>query len=382
MGARQKAFVMFGIASGAVILYSIMRGVGLKHMAERLSLQIIPNLAQIRIDGQFIYLPIEVKIDNRSREVVPLRVNSVKLKEGENEIADVAAHTGATVYNLRGYSSTKVPMTVEIPLLGRLMFSTIAGIIGAAQNAITVGRSKGAKSGFVELLGDSKAKISAWIGKLNAVVSIEADSIPLSVPLQLGGSSKEVNVRQGPRGVSGLGLAARTDRPIAPLADYVHLLPPASLLKRTDPEVLYGTTGETAVLIRDLARKYKWHTTKLAERLKGKNLNETLGNIYRFVYTHIGYQKDSPTREEVRLPLRTLYDQKGDCDCYSTLIASMLENLGIKYKVRLAGYHNRNYFQHVYIIVPTKEIARGYYVIDPVVEGYNNEEPYTMIKDY
>lgn len=382
MGAKGKAVAMFGIATGAALLYAFMRGVGLKHMAERISVQIVPNLAQIRIDGQFIYLPVEVKVDNRSREVVPLRVNSVKLKDGNSEIADVAASTGAKVYQLRGYSSTRVPMTVEIPMLGKLMFSTITGVIGAAQKAIAAGRAKGAKNGFVELLGDSKAQIVAWVNRLSAVVSIEADSIALSVPLELGGGSKEVNVTNGKATVDGLGLAARTDRPIAPLADYVHLIPPASLLKRTDPEVLYGTTGETAVLIRDLAKKYKWHTTKLAKRLRGKDLNETLGNIYRFIYTHIAYEKDSPTREEVRLPLRTLYDQRGDCDCYATLIASMLENLGIKYKVRLAGYHDRDYFQHVYIVVPTRQNARGYYVVDPVVEGYNNEEPYTMIKDY
>ena len=179
MGAKGKAVAMFGIATGAALLYAFMRGVGLKHMAERISVQIVPNLAQIRIDGQFLYLPIEVKVDNRSREVVPLRVNSVKLKDGNSEIADVAASTGAKVYQLRGYSSTRVPMTVEIPMLGKLMFSTITGIIGAAQKAIAAGRAKGAKNGFVELLGDSKAQIVAWVNRLSAVVSIEADSICL-----------------------------------------------------------------------------------------------------------------------------------------------------------------------------------------------------------
>lgn len=382
MGARRKALVLFGVASGAALLYAFMRGVGLKRMAERLSLQVVPNLAQIRIDGQFIYLPLEVKVDNRSLEAVPLRINSVKLRDGDRELADVSASTGAKVYPLRGYASTRIPMTVEIPLLGNLMLSTITGIIGAAQRAISAGRARGAKQGFLELLGDSRARIEAWVNRLEAVVSLEVDSIALRVPLRLGGSAKGVEVQDGRATVGGLGLAARTDRPVSPLADYVHLIPPASLLKRTDPEVLYGTTGETALLIRDLAKKYKWHTTRLAKRLRGRDLNETLGNIYRFVYTHVGYEKDSPTREEVRLPLRTLYDQKGDCDCYATLIASMLENLGIKYKVRLAGYHNRDYFQHVYIVVPTRAVARGYYVVDPVVEGYNNEEPYTMIKDY
>ena len=67
--------------------------------------------------------------------------------------------------------------------------------------------------------------------------------------------------------------------------------------------------------------------------------------------------------EQVRRPLRTLYDQKGDCDCFATLIGSILENLGIKYKFRVAAYQRG--WQHDYVIVPYEN---GYYTVDPVLD--------------
>ena len=383
MGAKGKAVAMFGIATGAALLYAFMRGVGLKHMAERISVQIVPNLAQIRATWQRLVLPVDVRISNRSLEAVDVRVNSVKLLDGDSEIADIAANTGATVHTVRPYSDTTVSVDIEVPAFGTLTLSTATGITDVIQKAIAAGKGGGGfKDGFVEFLGAGKEKVTAWVQRLTAVVSIEAEGIPLSLPIKLGGETKHVTVENGKASVGSLGLVARTDRKIRPLSDYEHLIPSRRMLLRKDPVVLYGTTSETAVLIREMARQNSWHTKDLAESLAGRDVNATLRNIYNFVYSHVAYVRDSPSKEQVRTPLRTLYDQQGDCDCYATLIASMLENLGIKYRVRLAAYHDRDYFQHVYIVVPTRQNARGYYVVDPVVEGYNNEEPYTKIKDF
>ena len=378
MGARGKAFAMFGVAAGAGLLYALLRGVGLKHMAERVSVQVVPNLAQVRATWQRLVVPVDVRVSNRSIEAVDVRVNSVKLLDGDREIADVAASTGATVHTVRPYSDTTVPVDIEVPAFGTLTLTTAAGLTDVIQRAIAAGRDGGFKEGFVEFLGEGKARVAAWVQRLTAVVSIEAEGIPLSIPIRLGGAKGG----DGGATARGLGLAARSDRAIRPLSDYAHLIPSRRMLLRKDPVVLYGTTAETAVLIREMARQNRWHTKALAERLAGESLDATLRNIYNFVYDHVAYVRDAPTREQVRTPLRTLYDQQGDCDCYATLIASMLENLGVAYRVRLAAYHGRDYFQHVYIVVPTRGNARGYYVVDPVVEGYNNEEPYTMIKDF
>jgi hypothetical protein len=83
--------------------------------------------------------------------------------------------------------------------------------------------------------------------------------------------------------------------------------------------------------------------------------------------------------EQVRRPLRCLYDKKGDCDCYATLIGSMLENLNIPYKFRIAAYNGNENYQHVYVIVPN---GTGYYTCDPVVDRFNYEKPPSKTKDF
>lgn len=116
--------------------------------------------------------------------------------------------------------------------------------------------------------------------------------------------------------------------------------------------------------MREVAERYKSDTATLAQRLNKDGLKETLQNIWNFVYTYIQYVPDSRVREQVRRPLRTLYDQQGDCDCYATLIASMLINLNIPYHFRIAAYSAGRY-QHVYVVVPHDG---GYYVVDPVLD--------------
>ena len=97
------------------------------------------------------------------------------------------------------------------------------------------------------------------------------------------------------------------------------------------------------------------------------------------VVQHIEYVPDSAVMEQVRRPLRTLYDQKGDCDCYATLIGSILTNLGIPFSLRIAKYNGRSYFQHVYVVVREgdKEL-----VVDPVVDKCFYEKKPSEKKDF
>jgi transglutaminase-like putative cysteine protease len=120
-------------------------------------------------------------------------------------------------------------------------------------------------------------------------------------------------------------------------------------------------------------------TKKLAQKLKAANLRDTLRNIWNFVYTYIQYEPDSKLFEQLRRPLRTLHDQKGDCDCYAILIGSVLTNLNIPYSFRVAEYENRGFFQHVYVVVPN---GGGYITVDPVVEKFDYEKPFTKKKDF
>ncbi len=122
-------------------------------------------------------------------------------------------------------------------------------------------------------------------------------------------------------------------------------------------------------------------TKQIAKILKGNTLHETCGNIWDFVYNHIQYAKDKDGVEQIRRPARSWHDRtRGvDCDCYTVFISSILSNLGIPHTYRITKYKNRDYFQHIYPIVPTKN--GSYITIDCVVNKYNYEEPFTEKKD-
>ncbi len=132
------------------------------------------------------------------------------------------------------------------------------------------------------------------------------------------------------------------------------------------PKVVFETLGDT---------------NRIAKLLKGSTINETCENIWHFVYEHIQYAKDKDGIEQIRRPARAWHDRtRGvDCDCYTVFISSILTNLHIPHIYRITKYKNRDYFQHIYPIVPTSK--GNYLTIDCVLNEYNQEEPYTEKKD-
>lgn len=181
------------------------------------------------------------------------------------------------------------------------------------------------------------------------------------------------------RATNGLGLVSTQKRKILPLSDYAAFIPSRDELLRTDQFVnIAAATTDTVQFMHQVVESTLSDTRKLAEHLKRDSLKETIQSVYDFVYSHIKYELDSVAAEQVRRPLRTLYDQKGDCDCYSTLIASILTNLGIPFKFRIAAFEGRDYYQHVYVIVPH---SGGYYVCDPVMDRCFAEKKPSKYKD-
>lgn len=177
-----------------------------------------------------------------------------------------------------------------------------------------------------------------------------------------------------------LGLTASSKRNIRPLSDYASLIPPRTELRHDDAVRMNNATPESTVaFMHYVIRETTSDTARLAQSLKGGTLKATLQNIWNFVYQHIQYVPDSAVMEQVRRPLRTLYDQKGDCDCYATLIGSILTNLGIPFSLRIAKYNGRSYFQHVYVVVKDggKEL-----VVDPVVDKCFYEKKPSEKKDF
>lgn len=181
----------------------------------------------------------------------------------------------------------------------------------------------------------------------------------------------------------GLGLVASGNRKIKPGNQYNKYFGPP---KREDKYLSYaGTTGDTIEFMADIIKNTLADTKQISRVLKGKDLNSTLRNVFNFVFTHVQYKPDDPTTEELRRPVRVWADRQSgvDCDCYSIFIGSILSNLNIPFALRMVKINGKSYFQHVYVVVPKSgrqsdlEHQGRYFTVDPVLDTYNEEHPFT-----
>lgn len=142
--------------------------------------------------------------------------------------------------------------------------------------------------------------------------------------------------------------------------------------------------GETMPLIVNKTKRTAWQTKKLAAKLKGYSMSETLSNDSAFILNHIAYKLDDPQAEQIRSPRRLVYDGHGDCDCYAVFLGTLLLNQGIKFRFRIAQYANSGGdWTHIYVVVPKDQSFKGsltsrsqYYVLDPVTNSHNYEVPF------
>ncbi len=157
-----------------------------------------------------------------------------------------------------------------------------------------------------------------------------------------------------------------------------------------DPYLSYaGTTHDTLNFMSDIIKKTLADTKRIAPLFRGKSLEDTCGKIFNFIYNHIQYKPDSRHAEQLRRPARAWHDRKTgvDCDCYSIFIGSILSNLRIPFALRMVKIKNRDYFQHVYVVVPKNGTqnalnnADNYITIDPVLDTFNEEYPFTEKQD-
>ncbi len=182
-------------------------------------------------------------------------------------------------------------------------------------------------------------------------------------------------------GVGHLGLVASEKRNIKSGAQYDKYF---TAPKRNDKYLSYaGTTNDTIGFMSDIIKNTLDDTKKIAQVLKGNNMQSTLSNIFNFIFEHIQYKPDDPMNEELRRPKRAWADRVTgvDCDCYSILIGSILSNLNIPFALRMVKINGKPYYQHVYVVVPKDgrqaSLANNYYTVDPVLDTFNEEHPFT-----
>lgn len=144
-----------------------------------------------------------------------------------------------------------------------------------------------------------------------------------------------------------------------------------------------GNVTDTVAEMKKVIKRYAWQTAKLAPLLKGKDVFETCHNIWNFLFTHIKYKEDDEGKEQLRTPALSwaVRTSRGiDCDDFSLFAGCLLYNLKIPEYIRIARYSGKNYFQHVYPVIPLKD--NKYITLDAVLDEYDAEKPTAETKDF
>lgn len=351
MSKTAKVIVGLGILGG-VGLWVLSSFKGMATFAKNLIIKPSPDFAKLKLELTGVTFPLNIDFGNRTSTKISIQINALDMFYNGKLLAQSLPSVNI-VDVLPNATSTMKNLHIRIP------FTALISVFGDAVNSLIT------KLDITSL--------AALIAKTQLSVDLTIDNkIQESVKIDLATGAT----------VSGLGLTAASFRTIRPLSEYSHLIPAKHSLSYADPIVSDDiNTDNTVRFMKKIAKDCKADTYRLVKSLEVKgDIRQTIKNIFDFVYTYIQYVPDNASKEQVRRPLRTLYDQKGDCDCYSVLIGSMLENLGIPYYFRVAEYNNRGFYQHVYVVVPTKQY--GELVCDPVLDRCFFEKKPTKKKDF
>ncbi len=143
-----------------------------------------------------------------------------------------------------------------------------------------------------------------------------------------------------------------------------------------------ATLQDTMKWIKVVVNHFKDQSKKITGHLKAATVRESCFNIWKFCFEHFQYEKDKKRTEQIRTPNRSWFDRhhhKGiDCDCFSTLIGTMLVQLKIPFVFRLTRYEAAE-FEHIYPVAFDENGDE--IIIDCVVHEFDYEVPYTEKKD-
>ena len=110
-----------------------------------------------------------------------------------------------------------------------------------------------------------------------------------------------------------------------------------------------------------------------------------LRKLVYWVLDNIKYKIDPPGQQWIKSPARTVADGYADCKSLTLFITSVLQHLGIKYRIRFVGYKGQVKVSHVYCIA---FVDNSWLPLDTVYllpehgGNFGTEKKYSMVKDY
>ena len=140
----------------------------------------------------------------------------------------------------------------------------------------------------------------------------------------------------------------------------------------------YTTTGGMQQMV-EWALKYKDFSKEISKVLKGRNLKQTVANIYQFLYDHVQYQADGYD-QQLRSPSCTWNTrlEGSDCKSYSLFTSTILLSLNIPHSFRKVKQPSEPHrWSHVYVIIPS---GNQTLIIDPT-KKVNTEVEYIQKED-
>lgn len=153
--------------------------------------------------------------------------------------------------------------------------------------------------------------------------------------------------------------------------------------RSTNQVVTYYEEGDVHDIVKvilagdKMSRKF---TAKFSRFLRGKDDYESAGNVWRFVRKNIRYIRDTPGNEVVKSPGKTWQDRNGDCKSHAIFVGSLLKNLGIEYRYRVAFYDSKHPEQgHIYAVA---RIGGHDVPVDTVHTRFDDEVTYWRAMDY
>src|SRR5260221_3118787 len=131
-------------------------------------------------------------------------------------------------------------------------------------------------------------------------------------------------------------------------------------------------TRATLKMMSRLVRDYRTHGSirstaqDLVEGLPSKAFRDEVRALFNFVRDDVRYLGDVNEVETLQAPDVTLASRQGDCDDKATLLASLLQSIGLPTQFVAVGMSEPGVFEHVYV---RTLVGREWIALDASTEG-------------